>query len=364
MSFWQDILREHIQNGYTSVLITLAVAKGSTPRNIGSHLLVTEKGMIGTIGGGNLEYRAVNRAKELLREDQPTPEILDLPLGPELAQCCGGRVTVLLSPLEQKDMEWLQVLTGPDTFSSDNALLTTWQENALSRTVVRNLSGMELQDHSHSDLFRRYRQSGKPECEEFEKGGAYFSLIEPTTSFEFHVTLFGAGHIGKAIVNILQTLPCQIDWIDERRELFPANRPDQVQIKNELRPALYCSDIPKDSFILVMTHDHQLDFDICEKILRNERFSFLGLIGSETKSTRFRKRLRLRGIEENSLENLACPIGLKELSGKLPAEIAISVVADVLKAKQNLETNIQREREENSFPLQQEKKYDYDNDSI
>ncbi|MCG8491506.1 MAG: xanthine dehydrogenase accessory protein XdhC [Sneathiellales bacterium] len=354
MSFWQDILQEHIRCGYSSVLVTLAIAKGSTPRNVGSHLLVTERGAIGTIGGGNLEYNAVNRAKELLKERRANPEILDLPLGPELAQCCGGHVTVLLSPLVKKDLKWLQVLTDPELASDCNALLTTWKDNILSRTIIQNMQGMELQDHSLSDLFKRYQQSRKPEFEEVEKGGLHFSLIEPASLYDFHVTLFGAGHIGQALVNILKTLPCQIDWIDQRKELFPLDLPEQVMIKNELHPSLYCDDIPKDSFVLVMTHDHQLDFKICEKVLKNSSFSFLGLIGSETKSTRFRKRLRRNGIEEKSINNLVCPIGLSDLGGKLPAEIAISVAADLLARKQILETNMHGELKGNTFSVQQE----------
>jgi len=350
---WQDILQEHIRSGYATILVTLATAKGSTPRNVGSHLLVTEKGIIGSIGGGTLEYRAVNRARQLLKEEQPQPEILDLPLGPELAQCCGGRVTVLLSPLSQKDTEWLQALTGPEVSHTDQALLTTWQNNTLSRTIIRNLQSMEIQDHSLSDLFRRFQQSDKPEFEEIEKNGLHFSLIEPIFPFDFHITLFGAGHLGQAIVNILKTLPCHIDWIDERAELFPADLPDRVTVKNDLRPTLYCEDIPEGSFVLVMTHDHQLDFDICEKLIKNNIFSFIGLIGSETKSRRFRKRFKLKGIDENKVNGLVCPIGEQEIGGKLPAEIAISVAADILKRKQIVQGNLHKTQKHEAFHLQQ-----------
>ncbi|MCA6218058.1 xanthine dehydrogenase accessory protein XdhC [Ideonella sp. B7] len=143
--------------------------------------------------------------------------------------------------------------------------------------------------------------------------------------------LHGAGHIGRAIVRLLADLPCQVLWVDERDKEFPSEPPPP-----HIQPCV--SEAPEDEVALarpgdaylVLTHRHDLDLRIVEAILRRGDFGFCGLIGSATKLARFQHRLRERGIPPATLARLTCPIGLPGLTGKEPAVIAISVVAQLL----------------------------------
>jgi xanthine dehydrogenase accessory factor len=143
----------------------------------------------------------------------------------------------------------------------------------------------------------------------------------------FQVVLFGAGHVGKEVARILERLPCRLTWIDPRPEVFPASVNAKVVIEEE--PAWMVDEAPAGAFYLVMTHSHALDLEIVERVLRRNDFAFLGLIGSETKAAKFRRRLQQRNI---SAERLTCPIGLVK-AGKHPAEVAVSAVAQLLERR-------------------------------
>ena len=140
---------------------------------------------------------------------------------------------------------------------------------------------------------------------------------------EFHVALYGAGHVGTEVARILERLPCRLTWFDSRAEM--ARR--DVLIEEE--PAWMVDRVGPGALHLVMTHSHALDLDIVERVLRRGDFSFLGLIGSATKAAKFRARLRARGLDPSAL---VCPIGLFK-AGKHPAEVAVSAVAQLLKRR-------------------------------
>jgi len=140
--------------------------------------------------------------------------------------------------------------------------------------------------------------------------------------------------VGKAIINTLSQLPCTITWIDEREEMFPDELPKNVEKVVAASPVHQLVDAPAASFYLVMTHSHQLDLELCAGILKRGDSAYLGLIGSKTKRNKFFSRLKLRGFEERQLAGLTCPIGLENLEGKRPAQIAISVSAQILQRQQ------------------------------
>jgi xanthine dehydrogenase accessory factor len=142
--------------------------------------------------------------------------------------------------------------------------------------------------------------------------------------------LFGAGHVGRALVHVLSGLPYRIRWFDERAEMFPASLPDNVAIEASADPRHDVAAAAPGTIFLVMTHSHMLDFDICDQVLRRGDFSFLGLIGSATKRATFERRLKLRGHTEAALRRLVCPIGLTAITGKAPAAVAISVAGQLL----------------------------------
>ncbi len=146
---------------------------------------------------------------------------------------------------------------------------------------------------------------------------------------DFHVVLFGAGHVGKEVARILERLPCRLTWVDPRPDLFPAAVGANVKISIEEEPAWMVDEAPPNALYLVMTHSHALDLEIVERILRRNDVAFCGLIGSDTKAAKFRARLQRIGLPT---VRLVCPIGLVK-AGKHPAEIAVSVVAQLLERR-------------------------------
>jgi len=147
----------------------------------------------------------------------------------------------------------------------------------------------------------------------------------------FTLQLYGAGHVGRAIVQLLANLPCAVDWIDEREAEFPAEPgPPHIRrlcvepVEAEVPLA------PPGAFYLVLTHSHDLDLRITEAILRRGDFGYLGLIGSATKRARFLARFRQRGVADAALDRLTCPIGVPGIPGKQPEQIAVAVVAQLL----------------------------------
>jgi len=159
----------------------------------------------------------------------------------------------------------------------------------------------------------------------------------------FNIVLFGAGHVGQAIINILATQPCQVHWVDNRPELFPSTVPPNVQTYLTESPTSLVTEMPANSYYLVMTHDHGLDLDLCDHVLSRSGFRFLGLIGSQTKAERFKRQLLRRGLEQQDIDQMTCPIGIKGISGKLPSSIALGVVTQLVGLEEtvkHMETSI------------------------
>ena len=150
----------------------------------------------------------------------------------------------------------------------------------------------------------------------------------------FTLQLYGAGHVGRAIVDLLARLPCRVQWIDERESEFPAGRSEPAHIDRVcVEPVEAEVDLaPPGAFYLVLTHSHDLDMAIAEAILRRGDFGFFGLIGSRTKRVRFERRLLERGIAPQLLERMSCPIGVPGITGKEPEVLAVAVVAQLLQA--------------------------------
>lgn len=162
----------------------------------------------------------------------------------------------------------------------------------------------------------------------FERLGASFHRLEASPRHQLY--LFGAGHVGKAVVRALAELPFAVAWIDGRAGMFPADLPANVAKRLSDDPAREVAAAPADAFFLVMTHSHPLDLEICAQVLWRGDFAWLGLIGSETKRARFAGRLRAIGLPAHALARLTCPIGVSGIRSKQPAAIAASVAAQLL----------------------------------
>ncbi|MBU9321241.1 xanthine dehydrogenase accessory protein XdhC [Burkholderia gladioli] len=148
-----------------------------------------------------------------------------------------------------------------------------------------------------------------------------------------HVVLFGAGHVGHALVALLAHLPCLVQWVDTRDECFPDEVPSNVQPEPTDTPDAVVDAAPPGSCFLVMTHNHALDFALAERILRRDDFAYFGMIGSRTKRVKFERRLIDRGVPPERVADMVCPIGVSGIVDKAPPAIAVAVCAELLQAR-------------------------------
>lgn len=160
-------------------------------------------------------------------------------------------------------------------------------------------------------------------------GGMTTVLFEPLIQPQPQIMVFGAGHVGQALVALLETLPCHVTWVDEREDMF-GNAPKSVKTWRVEDPLDAVKAAPAHSYFIVMTHHHPRDLELTEAILKRGDYRYLGLIGSHTKRQRFEYRLAGKGIAEQQLSTLRCPVGLPEVKGKLPAEIAVAIAAEII----------------------------------
>ncbi len=291
--------------------VVVADFKGSTPRETGAAMLVWRDGQSGTIGGGALELEATTRARDLLGEAGPWGRRLDrLPLGPALAQCCGGAVTLLIERYSPDEIDALAALGTP----------------SFIRPVASGLppDGPGLDP---ARLARAVRSGTLP------LGGLVDGImVEPWSVPRLPVWLYGAGHVGRAIVHAAEGLPLEITWIDTGPGRFPDPVPAHVTRLVAADPVRVVCHAPDAAAHLVLTYSHALDLGICHAVL-GRPFHHLGLIGSASKRARFLKRLRDLGHDDGSLARLVCPIGDRSL-GKEPAAIALGVLSDLLRLSQ------------------------------
>ena len=324
MNEWIDELSDLGAAGETAVLVTICGIRGSTPRETGAKMIVTARETIGTIGGGQLEHQCTHIAAGLLG-DPEAPTVRRFPLGPALGQCCGGVVDVLFEPVGSGIPAWLRHLRALHGQRQPSVLVTATESGTKFVVTADSVfgAGDAACDPAVVDEARGFLQGGAADV----RNQAFY---EPVLGSDFNLAVFGAGHVGAAVVNVLTGLDCNIRWIDSRRDIFRA-APRNVRTVETGEPALEVAAMPPSSYYLVMTHSHPLDFDICERILRRGDAAYCGLIGSLTKRRRFEKRFRNHGLSAAAIEQLVCPIGVAGISGKKPAEIAIAVAAEILR---------------------------------
>jgi xanthine dehydrogenase accessory factor len=331
---WQAAARRMIAEEGASVLVTVADLRGSAPREAGAKMLVSARGAEGSIGGGHLEYAAIDAARRLLADPgAPAVHTLTLPLGPALGQCCGGSVDLVFERLSGGAApSWLGDWEAAAREGADRVVVTRLAPEGAPKAILDRdaLARSALPNAVRSAAGRML--SGTVGTEALlvaEPGGPAYMLERLSEPVE-RLHLFGAGHVGRAIVRALAPLPFRVTWIDGRAEMFPAELPDNVAVCPALQPRLEVDRAEPGDLFLVMTHSHPLDLEICERVLRRGDFRFLGLIGSATKRARFASRLRARGLSEAVIARLTCPVGVPGISGKRPAIIAASVAAQLL----------------------------------
>ncbi|AMJ94190.1 xanthine dehydrogenase accessory protein XdhC [Alteromonas stellipolaris] len=269
-STWYEAVAQCQQDGAPYVIVTVISIAGSTPREAGSKMVVTDAQSIDTIGGGHLEFDAIKTAREMLStgtgsvgeqgKNNASTEIRSYPLSSKLGQCCGGAVKVLF------------------------------------------------------EVCNRHAQ---------------------------HIAIFGAGHVAKALIPILAQLPLRISWIDSREDLFSHPLPANVKKVVEEAPETEVRGLEENTWLVILTHDHQLDYRITEQALKYPALPFVGLIGSQTKAKRFITKLEHRGFNESDLARLATPIGDTSIPGKRPIEVAVSIASQIIQRLHASEDNNQ-----------------------
>jgi xanthine dehydrogenase accessory factor len=247
---WFNAINHCQQTGTSYVIATLISSAGSTPRDSGTKMVITEESFYDTLGGGHLEFEVIKKAKLLLAENKQTQSIEHYPLASKLGQCCGGATNVLF------------------------------------------------------EVFVAHNQ---------------------------HLAVYGAGHVAKALIPIIENLPLQIRWLDPRPEMFDRQPlAENVKTLHIEDSAESIRDLPLNSWLLVLTHNHQLDFELVSNALKRADLDFVGMIGSDTKAKRFQTRLAHRGFSEEQINRLTSPVGELSIPGKQPIEVAVSIAAQLI----------------------------------
>ncbi|GEO41191.1 xanthine dehydrogenase accessory protein XdhC [Skermanella aerolata] len=261
-----SVLKGMLQRGEPAALVTVAEARGSTPREPGARMLVGADATVGTIGGGRLEWDAISRARMLASDPaQPTEATIEVPLGPAIGQCCGGHVTLRLE-------------------RADPAVLTR----------------IEAEEQAASSRLTRVLLFGAGHV-----GKAIATALAP---LPFDIQW--------------------IDERPEEFPTRPPG--DNVHPIVTSAPLDLIAEAPTGSCYLILTHLHALDFQIAEAVLRRADFAYAGLIGSATKRRRFERTFTAHGGDPQILSRLTCPIGSALHRDKRPTVIAALVAAELL----------------------------------
>jgi xanthine dehydrogenase accessory factor len=337
MMNWVETLVRLQQQAIPAVLVTVASIVGSTPREPGAKMIVTVDDLFGTIGGGNLEHKACAIARAQLETDEPN-QLRRFPLGAGLGQCCGGLVNLMFEPIVENST-WVEIARQFHSRGEDWVRLVTAQESSNdSDTAFLILDQYQVYDALPEtmvtdDLLKAAKAvlNGDKNVGLLQGSGdgpSYF--IEASRKVDFQLVIFGAGHVGRATVPVLQDLPIRIRWVDSREDQVVTDLPDNVEFICTDSPEVEVDLAPENSYFLVMTHDHALDQQLSEQILKRDDFAYFGLIGSTSKRRMFETRMSRRGFDQSHFARMTCPIGIAGISSKAPAAIAISVAGELL----------------------------------
>jgi xanthine dehydrogenase accessory factor len=304
MAFDREALSQALAEHGPVVRVVVCSVQGSTPREAGAAMLVWAGGQSGTIGGGALEFQAAAHARTLLAEGGSRIE--KVALGPGVGQCCGGALV-----LGYERFDSLDAVPPSGLFTrklSDRAPDTPPLPIAAALKAARNQGVVA---HRYSDGW----------------------LAEPIAAPTRNLWIWGAGHVGRALVAVLAPLPgLAITWVDTDATRFPDAPTPGVTRRIAQNPADLVPEAPASAEHLILTYSHALDLDLCHRLL-GHGFRACGLIGSATKWARFRHRLQALGHDPAQILRITCPIGDPSF-GKHPQAIAISVASALLSQPQ------------------------------
>ena len=301
MGFDLDALIDACRREGRVARVVVAEVRGSAPREVGASMLVWANGQSGTIGGGTLEHELTGAARDLLETGQD--RLTRHALGPDMGQCCGGAVQALTEVYDLARAEALPedvIARGPGPAPLAVNRITAAARGAGQRPEPQLIDGW---------------------------------MVEPVARPTRDIWIWGAGHVGRALVGVLSPLPdVAITWVDTGADRYPSEVPQGVTQLPAVDPARLVRRAPAHAEHLIVTYSHALDLELCHALL-GHGFGFAGLIGSATKWARFRNRLRDLGHSETQIARITCPIGAPEL-GKHPQIIAIGVAEGLLRLAQ------------------------------
>ncbi len=309
MGFDLDALRLAVQAHGRVARVVVADIRGSVPREVGASMLVWSNGQNGTIGGGALEHEAAQNARA------GASGLSRHALGPDLGQCCGGAVTLLSEQFEMHRLEQCCEQIAGAAYARP-----TVASYGTDVSDTENLAPLAVRR-----VLKEARGQGVLPEPQLMDGW----MVEPLRPNSRPLWVWGAGHVGRAMVAVLAPLDgFEITWIDTAPDRFPEEVPAGVTVVPAESPADLADYAPVDAAHLIVTFSHTLDLEICHRLLMRG-FDFAGLIGSKTKWARFRSRLAALGHGPARIGQITCPIGDPAL-GKQPQAIAIGVAARLL----------------------------------
>lgn len=323
MNDWLQALAARLRSGMPAVRITVIGVRGSAPREPGTAMLVCDSGELrqqvqGTIGGGHLEWKAIAVARQMLASGNGPRSWTDrYTLGASLGQCCGGAVELGFERYDGADLEWVE-----------EALSARAQGPVRLVTVLKGFFPVPLRRLDRMDG----RQAAAQPPFSVTREGETLCLSERLDDSAMPLYLFGAGHVGTALVQVLAAMPLRVTWIDNREDQFGArlaSLPENVTPLLSDQPEDEVDYAPAGACFLVMTHSHDLDFAIGRAILDRGDFHWAGLIGSDSKAASFAGRWERQGCSREEISRITCPIGLPGIASKHPGAIAVSVAAQL-----------------------------------
>ncbi|NUF33679.1 xanthine dehydrogenase accessory protein XdhC [Acinetobacter oleivorans] len=321
LQWWTDFVAWQA-DAVPTVLVTVVRADGSTPREVGATMLLRlnlqqQWQQSDTIGGGHLEFQAIDIAKAMLRETEACVRRVErFNLSARLGQCCGGVMWLLFEKI------------SPAVITSDlSHCLQAWRAGQrIWRTVSRQ----------HASIWQIVDMNKEQQpCFEVQPASSdQWQFDQQIQPYAMQVLICGAGHVGEAIVRCLLPIGVSVKWIDPRDDIFPSDLLEKVQCLTTDTLEAEIEHFDRSGAILILTHDHQLDLQLCFTALKPaaKPFAYVGMIGSKSKRAIFEKRMQIRGYTPETLQRLVCPIGIEGISSKQPATIAVAVVAQLLQA--------------------------------
>jgi xanthine dehydrogenase accessory factor len=332
---WHESLKSALGRGERAALVTMAGGSGSIPRETGAAMVVTATQAFGTIGGGHLELEATRIARESLASaSAPAHWLVRFPLAARLGQCCGGVATVAFATFHAGTPAWLDsacacaragtpfIVVGRLGHAARLVVTTDDARGTLGDTSLDSLAVREARE--------RLRSATAVSRAAIVAAGEETLVLQAEHRDPFVVCVFGNGHVGRALVQVLGVSPADVRWIDGRDEDFPASPPANSTVVATDAPVAEIDNAPRGAYVVILTHSHALDYELVEAALARDDLAYVGLIGSKSKRAQFERRLLARGTPPAALGRLTCPIGAGPLRSKEPGVIAVAVAAQLL----------------------------------